>query len=263
MAKYQDYIETDNIEDEITDASQQSAERVSQIPERFRNKTAEEIAQSYVELEKLNSRQAQDLGAMRKQVDELVREFQESKETQEAAEEEPPLSIDDLYSDPTTAIERVVKKVVEPTLKQTEEFRKQQEINARLAELDQQYSDWRSVVATEEFNEWANATPYRARMVAAANNYDFDAASDLFAQYYDLRSSASTQAKEATRRQQLRDATLETGGAAYSEPPTTYSRTDLIHKRILAKRGDREADMWLRTHKDAIAQAYEEGRVKD
>ena len=57
MAKYTDYVK-DDIDSEIEDASTKAAERQdeSAIPERFRGKTVEEVAHSYTELEKLNSR---------------------------------------------------------------------------------------------------------------------------------------------------------------------------------------------------------------
>ena len=69
MAKYEDYVKNDIIEDELEDAIESAHTRKDEgatIPERFVGKPVEEVARSYTELEKLYSRQAQDLGAMRR-----------------------------------------------------------------------------------------------------------------------------------------------------------------------------------------------------
>jgi len=262
MAKFSDYNQTDELQDEIQEAAEASQERVDTLPERFRGKSAEDIAKSYVELEKMNSRQAQDLGEMRKQVDQLVREFEQSKAEPEV--EEPLVSIDELYASPEQSIEKVVRKVIEPTLAEQREEKRQRVLNERIGELDQKYDGWRDVVQGSEFQEWIRETPYRARLAAAADKFDVDAATDLLEQYYDVkRPSQKRRDNDALRQQQLRDAGLETGGAAYSEPAETYSRTDLINKRIRAKRGDQEAERWLKANYNAIAAAYEDGRVTD
>lgn len=261
MAKFTDYVQTDELDNEIQDAAQQSAERAETLPERFKGKTAEDIAKSYVELEKLNSRQAQDLGEMRKQVDQLMREFEESKAEQTPPE--PTVSVDDLYAAPEEAIEKVVRKVIEPSLEEQRRERHQRAIQERMAEFDQSYDGWREVVTGEEFQTWIRAKPYRARMAAAADNFDLDAATELLEQYYDINGPAQKASKERIRNQQLQDATLETGGAAYSEPPQSFSRTDLISKRVAAKRGDQSAKDWLSANHNAIAAAYEEGRIRD
>jgi len=262
MAKYADY-QTDTLDEEIQDAAQQSSERAEVVPERFKGKSAEEIAKSYVELEKLNSRQAQDLGEMRKQVDQLVREFEESKA--EPVPPEPTVSVDDIYASPEEAIERVVRKVIEPTLAEQKQERHQRAIQERMAHFDNTYDGWRDVVTGEEFQTWIRAKPYRARMAAAADNHDLEAATELLEQYYDLRQggSADRASKDKLRNQQLQDATLESGGAAYSEPPQTFSRTQLISRRVAAKRGDQEAIDWLRANHQAISDAYEDGRIRD
>jgi hypothetical protein len=36
-----------------------------------------------------------------------------------------------------------------------------------------------------------------------------------------------------------------------------------MEKRLAAKRGDRNADHWLRSNAESIAIAYEEGRIVD
>ena len=267
MAKIDDYLSQteDNIQEEITDAVVKTEERAAQdpvIPDRFQGKSVADVAQSYTELEKLYSRQAQDLGAMRGQVDELVRQS-----TQSAAkpEEVKPITVDDLYDNPQETIEKIVERKLQPTIEeQTQRIRQATQGQQRLAAIDQQYPNWRQDVTKPEFNEWVLQTNYRQRMAAAVRDQeDFDAADDLLAQYYSQTKQAETVQKEVKREKELAAASTITGGAAYSEPRETYSRTELMDVRIRAKQGDRNADQWLRANGDAIAIAYEEGRVVD
>ena len=81
MAKYADYVK-DDIDDEIIDAGQEAATRAAEetIPDRFKGKSKAEIAASYVELQALHSKQGNDLGSMRKTVDQLL-ELQSQKST--------------------------------------------------------------------------------------------------------------------------------------------------------------------------------------
>jgi hypothetical protein len=100
MAKYEDYAA--GIESEIGDAQAASDQRARDaetgryIPERFKNKDLTDVIQSYEELEKLNSRQAQDLGSMRKTVDQLL-DIQKQQASSPAQEPSKPVSVDDLY----------------------------------------------------------------------------------------------------------------------------------------------------------------------
>jgi hypothetical protein len=56
---------------------------------------------------------------------------------------------------------------------------------------------------------------------------------------------------------------LESAGGGVSERVQKFSRRDLMKKRIAAKQGDDEASEFLKLNADAIAIAYEEGRVVD
>ena len=265
MARYEDYVnKTDDLQDEIDHAAVEAENRAKEddLPERFKGKSAAEIAKSYEELEKLQSRQAQSLGEMRQQVDELVRQS-ESRDLEDDNSAEP-VTVDDLYDDPEATIGKIVERTMQKQApKEDTPYTETTEFQERVKDMDEKFDGWRDVTATPEFQNWLVETPYRARIAQAANNFDMDAASDLLDEYYTLQGiGKESPEEEAQRRQALADGTLESGGAEYEEPPQTFSRREIMDRRILAKSGNREADYWLRDNADAISRAYA-GRVVD
>jgi hypothetical protein len=269
MARLEDYLpKTDELEDEITQAVVNTTERKEEakttIPQRFEGKSTEEVAQSYTELEKLNSRQAQDLGDMRKQVDSLVRESLEAKTAAKAQEEEyTPVSVDDLYDDPESAIEKVIERKLRPQLEATQQELQGRRADEQLDKMDAEFEGWREQAETEEFHNWVEASPYRQRMAGAVREAgDLDAANDLMAQYYELQGKQASNARE-DKAKKVGDATLTSGGASYSEPTETMSRKELMNVRIRARQGDRKADAWLKENQTSIQLAYSEGRIVD
>lgn len=272
MAKFEDYAKQldttpDALESEIQDAAAGSEGRKqeagTQIPERFQGKTPEEIAQSYIELEKLNSRQAQDLGRMRKTVDELLElELRRPADTQDAPRAKP-VEAEDLYSNPDEAIKSVVHREVRPHVEKLEQELMQERIGRARAEFAQDYPDWEKDVHDPSFVNWIQERPYRVRLARAGDAGDFDAARDLWASYYEHRDLAKREQNKAERKQKVKEATLETSGAAAVDVEEKFSRSALMEKRLLAKKGDRDADFWLRSNAERIAIAYEEGRIVD
>lgn len=289
MARYEDYIQEesesheqvrdpqgrftkqDSLIEEIKDARVQQETREEQssaIPERFQGKSAEEIANSYIELEKLSSRQANDLGAMRKQVDQLL-ELQTSLSTPQPEQSTPakPVTMDDLYDDPEAVIRRVVgealgdqsKRVdsLEQTLTETTQA-------TAMEKFESKHKDYRQIGESPEFVNWVLETPYRQRLGLAAQGGDLEAADDLLSMWKDQNNIAAQQAED-TRQQQLRAASLESSerSGTVQTSGDTFSRSKLMELKIAAKRGDTAAAQWLASNEDAIRMAYAEHRVVD
>lgn len=264
MAKYEDYVK-DDLSTEIEDASTQSEQRQEEatIPERFRGKSPEEIARSYTELEKLMSKQAQDLGTMRKTVDELLA-LKLPSDVQGAQPSKKPLSSDDLYENPDESIRRVVKEESADRIAQLEQELQKERINKALERLTSQFPTWQQDVRSPEMINWIHEKPYRVRLARAADAGDMDAAADLFGSYYDSKPKpAKEKETRADKKRRVQDASLETSGAGVPETVETYSRSGLMEKRIAAKRGDAAAQRYLDAHAQSIQQAYAEGRVVD
>lgn len=268
MAKFDDYAkdQNDELEQEISDASTKADERKEaggELPERFKGKSAEEIAQSYMELEKLNSRQAQNLGQLRKTADDLLAlQLREVKHGQDKPTTKP-VESSDLFDDPDTAIRNVAKQEADTRVKALEAELMNERAARAKGEFTKQFPTWEQDVHNPEFIDWINEKPHRVRLARDADSGDFGAAETLFGTYYDQREAKQAKVSKEERRQKVKEVTLESAGAGAPDLETKYSRTALMEKRLAAKRGDRNADHWLRSNAESIAIAYEEGRIVD
>ena len=266
MANYEEYAEKhlDPLQEEITDAQEQAEHREenagTELPERFRDKTPEEIAASYVELERKFSQQGNDLGVLRQTVDKFM-ELQSTQELDEPTPEADPVTVDDIYEDPEAAIRKVVQKETATAQDKIAELEAQLQIeryNAQLDTLDGKYEGWRDVASSEEFRAWVHEQPYRMRMAQMAEAQDITAADGLMGLWYDSKGQAGAQ-----RQADLRNASLESGGPVQPEMVETFSRAELMNHRVAAKMGDTESIAFLKSNAEAIAIAYEEGHITD
>lgn len=261
MAKYEDYLES-----EINEAAANQRERDEKgrfIPDRFKGKDITDVIKSYEELEKLNSRQAQDLGTMRQQVDQLLA----AQQTASSPTPEPskPVSVDDLYEDADGNIRRVVREEALGEITQLKQELQNMRLQTRLGQIESKYPDWQTKVAEPDFKAWVQESPYRVRMVQEADSGDFDAAEEVLGMYYDSIQESRGEQERANRQNEsrLRDAMLESSSPPQAEMVDTYSRSELLEKRLAAKKGDLVAERWLRAHGPAISEAYAEGRIVD
>lgn len=256
MAKIEDYIS-----EEIDDAAEQQRERNEKgqyVPERFKGKTVEEVATSYEELEKLYSRQSNDLGMLRQQVDQLLNQQVQASSPQ--PEPSKPVSVDDLYEDADGNIRRIAK---EETSSEIEALRKELQdmrLQSRLSQIDDKFPKWRDKVKDPEFMSWVQESPYRQRMIQDADQGDLDAAEEVLGMYYD---SLKRKDKATADPAKLRDAMLESSSPVAADVADTFSRAELLDKRVQARKGSIAAENWLKANAEAIAQAYEEGRIVD
>jgi len=271
MASFKDYVNQDSgLESEITEAAKEKQARDAQtgrfVPERFKDKDITDVIQSYEELEKLNSRQAQDLGNMRSQVDELMRFKAESNSPAEVVAK--PLTVDDIYENPDEAVRRVAKETLSSEVTELRntitEIRQKQIVD----EMEAKYPNWLEVSQSDEFSTWVRETPYREHMVKAVReSSDLAAAQELLGMYYDQnppgKAKAEDEQRKAVVKEQVRNATLESGGPSPVELEDTYSRNDLLDARLAAKAGDLKAERWLTANSGKIAAAYAEGRIVD
>lgn len=272
MAKYDDYVTrrdggtSQNLETELADARANTTSRQQasfSMPERFENKSPEDIATSYVELEKKFSQQGNDLGQMRRTVDQLIALQSQPREVQE--EDLEPITTDDLYLDPQAAISRVTRETVSPQLNVFEKELNDMKMRFVEQDLTVRYPTWREDTQTEEFKEWVQAKPYRSRLAIAAGQRDNEAAEELLSMYEDSRTN-SREAVKQERKRDLSNASLERGSSARHTTKSggdLFSRSELMLQKIAAKQGSDKAERWLRENSEAIQMAYSEGRVVD
>jgi hypothetical protein len=232
-----------------------------EIPEKYKNKSLDEIVRMHQEAEKLIGRQAQEVGEVRKLADSLLKQQLEAKHDKQP---EPAQEID-WFEDPQKAINQALES--NPVLRQLQE---QQAIQAQRAALDvieKSHPDFVSVAQSEDFQQWVAASKVRQRLYNDANNYDADSALELLDNYKSLRglkqqkeetSKAADEALKKTdsegRSKALKAAAVQQGGTGETGKPV-YRRADLIRLRM-------QDPSRYESMADEILNAYAEGRVR-
>jgi hypothetical protein len=232
-----------------------------EMPEKYKNKSLDEIVRMHQEAEKLIGRQAQEVGEVRKLADSLLKQQLEAKHDKQP---EPAQEID-WFDDPQKAINQALE--TNPVLKQLQEQQAIQVQRAALDAIEKTHPDFVSVAQSEDFQQWVAGSKARQRLYADANNYDVDSALELLDNYKSLRglrqqkeetSKAADEALKKTdsegRSKALKAAAVQQGGTGETGKPV-YRRADLIRLRM--QDPNRYESM-----ADEILNAYAEGRVR-
>jgi hypothetical protein len=222
------------------------------LPEKYRDKSLDEIVKMHQEAEKLIGKQAQEVGEVRKLADELIRQNLGSKQ-QQIKQDEPEI---DFFEDPKKAVQRTVDSHPDiVAARQATLELKRTQIQQRLA---QDHPDFGDIAKDQDFANWVKSSPVRIELFKRADaEYDYDSANELLSTYKQLRGVKKQQSEasnEATRKQNLKAAAVDTGGSGESSKKV-YRRADLI--RLKMQDPNRYDAL-----SDEIMAAYVEGRVR-
>ena len=157
-------------------------EEATSLPEKYRNKSLEEVIRMHQEAEKLIGKQAQEVGEVRKLADELIKSNLASK-NQPAVQEEPEV---DFFEDPRKAVQKTVEAHpdVLAARQAAQEFKKMQVQQ----KLQQAHPDFAQIVQDAGFTEWVKSSSVRMSLYSKADaEYDFDSANELLSTYKELR----------------------------------------------------------------------------
>ena len=231
---------------------QQKIEQKPELPEKYREKSLDEIVKMHQEAEKLIGKQAQEVGEVRKLADELIKQNLGSRQ-QQTRQEEPEV---DFFENPQKAVQRTVDNHPDilAARQVTQEMRRAQ-IQQRLA---QEHPDFGDIAKDQDFANWVKSSPIRIKIFEQADSgYDFDSANELLSTYKQLRSVKQKQTSnegEVTRKQNLKAVGVDVGGSGESSKKV-YRRADLI--RLKMQDPNRYDAL-----SDEIMAAYQEGRVR-
>lgn len=273
MASYEEYAKKylqqegeGELGNEIQDAAAQEADRPRDpATGQF---VAEDATPSvdwetrYKELEKLNSRQAQDLGNYRKLVDDYISNPTPANEP--AVNEDPsPITADDLYDDPNSAISKAVEN--HPAIREAREVKARLEAEAAAKELTEfrsRHTDMDEIIADPAFKNWVFENQTRMALAQTADAGDLTAADALFSLY--KAEKGLTQVQSASEQERaVAQANLEGGYGAEPPAPERYSRSEMLEMKIKAKQGDLAAERYVNTHAAAYREALASGNVRD
>jgi hypothetical protein len=236
---------------EIEAVEKQQATPKSELPEKYRGKSVEEVAKMHQEVEKRLSIQGQEIGEVRKLADELIRQNLESKQ-QSTKKIEPEV---DFFEDPQAAIQKAVDN--HPDVQSSKlAFANMQRMQIK-QQLASTHPDLDEITRDQNFVDWIKSSPVRIKLFEAADaGYDFDSANELLSTYKQIRGARAKQGEvlqENNRQLSLRAAGVDAGGSGESSKKT-YRRIDL--QNLLNTNPDRYTAM-----QDEIMRAYREKRV--
>ena len=227
------------------------------LPEKYQGKSVQEIVQMHQEAEKMLGRQSSEVGELRKVVDDFIHTQLEEK--QQTPVQQPVDDDDDIdfFTDPKSAVSKAIEN--HPKIREAQEYTAQYKKQTALAQLQSEHPDMQEILGDAKFAEWIKASKYRTQMfVAADQEYDYDAANELFSLWKERNQMVKQTAKveRTARKQSLKAATTGTArGTAERSRKKTYRRADII--KLMRTDPERYQSM-----SDEIFKAYAEGRVK-
>tara|TARA_R100001198_G_scaffold58714_1_gene33867 strand:- start:159 stop:947 length:789 start_codon:yes stop_codon:yes gene_type:complete len=228
----------------------------SEIPDKYRGKSAEDLVRMHQEAEKLLGRQSSEVGELRQVVDSYI---QTQLSNQQAPSQQSETVDDvDFFSDPEEAVKRAIDN--HPKIKEAENISKQYQKTTALSQLQQDHPDMQNILTDAKFAEWIKGSKIRTQLyVQADKQYDYEAAHELFTLWKERKQvvQQTATAEKQGRKQAVKNAS--TGSASGSSETKTrkiYRRADIIK----LMRTDPERYQSL---SDEIMKAYQEGRVRN
>jgi hypothetical protein len=235
---------------------------VEELPEKYRGKSAIEIAKMHQEAEKLIGRQANEVHEVRSLADQLLKQQLESNKKVQQQPIEESLE-EDFFADPKQAVNRQVEK--HPAVIEARQAALEMKKMKTAQQLSAKHPDFVTIAQDNGFQDWVKSSAIRLNLFAKADaEYDFEAADELLSTYKEIKQIKAQQVVQQTaqsneveakaQKTAMKAATVDVGGAGESSRKV-YRRADLIKLRMTDP--DRYEQM-----ADEIMAAYAEGRVK-
>jgi len=234
------------------------SEPVEELPEKYRGKSAIEIAKMHQEAEKLIGRQANEVHEVRSLADQLLKQQLDSK-AKEAKPLEESLE-EDFFADPASAVNRQVEK--HPAVLEARQAALEMKRMKTAQQLSAKHPDFATIASDSGFQDWVKSSAIRLNLFARADaEFDFESADELLSTYKELKQikqqnqvQQSADVESKAQEQAMKAATVDVGGAGETSRKV-YRRADLIKLRMT------DPDRYMQLS-DEIMQAYAEGRVK-
>jgi len=251
----EDEIQNEDFEnqDPLEGISGEPQKDYSDLPEKYRGKSLEDVVRMHQEAERRLGEQGNEVGDLRKVVDEFIQ-----SQTQQAPQREvEPEDELDYFTDPQAAVSRQIEN--HPSVRAAEEAAVEHRKQTAKAMLQSKHPDMQEILADKGFAEWIQASKIRTRLfVEADQNFDAEAADELFTLWKERKATVqqTVATEEKFRKQSVRAAS---NGGASGNPEGTgrkiYRRADII--KLMKNDPERYTAM-----ADEIMAAYAEGRVK-
>lgn len=200
------------------DAGQQQTQQTGEpeLPEKYRGKTAAEIAEMHRNLESELGRARNEIGQVRRLADELLGINRAQTARTEAANQPParkPLTPDDILSNPEQAITAVVKAEADTRVRTEADRIDRLEAELVLARFERKHPDYRTTMEDPQFVSWVQRSTLRGQLAQAAAAGNYAAADELFTLYEEAKAMTAT-TQQTTQTDAARKAGLARPGGA-------------------------------------------------
>jgi hypothetical protein len=235
------------------------AAQVTAIPDKYKDKSLEDVIAMHQNAEKLISRQGNDMAQLKQSAHVLATQNrtnvnQERKQT--------PTTVEALLDNPDKTIEEAV--AASPAVRQAQASAERvSALEAKLAYGDfvRKHPKYQEDIADDTFLDWVKKNPVRLTLSQRADALDFNSADalwDMWSEHKDLVSSP------ADRSNKVRQVSTVKGVPSGSKGKPVYSRSKLDELRSKAHDGDQNAQAKLadRDFNERLVEAYAEGRVR-
>jgi len=237
---------------EEEDPSPEMDNQEEEIPQKYHGKSNAELIRMHQEAEKLSGRQGNEVGELRKLVDDYV----VNQTVTKPVEEKLTISDVDWIENPDGSVDRKIDN--HPAIKKAEQASLKFSQMEVMNKISVAHPDFKDIVADQTFIDWVGKSQARIKKLKQADSFDFDSADDLFTTWKE-RQELLGQAKAGSdieRKNSLKAGS--NGGARGSGEGSKkkfFKRSELLHMM------QHDPDRYL-ANSDAITQAYAEGRVR-
>jgi hypothetical protein len=223
------------------------------IPEKYQNKSVTDIIAMHQNAEQLLGKQGQEVGELRRIVDDFIKSQTVEKEAHAVQE----IDEDEFFTNPREAVAKLVEN--HPSVKQSQELNNQMYQQNALNQLKAKHPDYTTILQDSKFAEWVGASKVRTRLLQEADQqYNFDSADELLSLWKERQENmkSTVEADKKARKEQVKTASTGTSrGSGEKASRKVYRRADIIE--LMQKDPAR-----YETLASEIRQAYAEGRVK-
>ena len=219
---------------------------VSDIPADLQGKSAQELAQMFMEQKRMYGAQSNEVGQLR----ESLRVLSEKVESSQQPVSREPV---DFYEDPLAAVNQAIDAKMAPVNAMLQQQREAQTVQ----QLHASFPGWQDTAKDKAFQNWVAESQNRLNLWRAGNAGDYGSCAELFSTWQQL-SEVKGQVQQAERKavdreRKLRAAKTERGSAGL-DPRKKHRASDL---RALKQNNP---ERYTQLGPD-IQRAYREGRV--
>ena len=245
----------EEVEDKKEEPQQEEvkAEEVKQdIPDKYKEKSLQDVIAMHQEAEKLIGRQGTELGELRRVANSYVQSQPQAKQT-----EVKETSDDDFFTNPKQAVDNAIQN--HPKIRQAEQLTQEMQRSKALSSLKEKHPDFTDVVKDQGFQDWIGNSKVRAELFARADRrYDYDAADELISTWKEKKQlgGKTVEMEKQARSQDIKSATTTVASGSGEAPSKKIFRRSDIQKLINSDPAKYESLY------PEIVKAYEEGRVR-